>query len=237
MESTKDYSIFREFSSNREIDQKHVNQLVRSIEKHNLLKVNPIVVDKQMRVIDGQHRLAAAQILDVEIYYIQDEINRKDISLLNSNQKNWSAMDYINFYTVEKVPAYMKFSNLVNNYPRMKVSALLELANIDGVRNIKDLKEGDLNVSNIDEAKEVCEICKDMYSILLKAFVYDSKFPLALSKALAAENFKIERLFEQAKAFPRDFVACHSKVQYMEMIKEIYNRNLSKNKIYKRGHF
>jgi hypothetical protein len=64
-----------------------------------------------------------------------------------------------------------------------------------------------------------------------KDFVFDSRFPLAIGKAMNADNFKLERLIEQIEASPRDFVPCHTKEQYLEMIEEIYNRNLSKNKI------
>jgi hypothetical protein len=231
MQSTKDYSIFREFSSNREVDRKHVNKLVLSIKKRNLLSVNPIVVDNGMRVIDGQHRLAAAAILEVEIFYVQEDINRKDISLLNSNQKNWTAMDYINFYTIEKSPAFLQLSNLINNYPHMAVSALLVLSNSEGRRSLVQLKDGFLDVEAIDFAKEVCEVCKDMNHKFQKDFVFDSRFPLAIGKAMNADNFKLERLIEQIEASPRDFVPCHTKEQYLEMIEEIYNRNLSKNKI------
>lgn len=231
MKSTTDYSIFKEFSSNREVDRRHVNKLVVSIMKRNLLNVNPIVVDMQMRVIDGQHRLAAAEILGVDIFYIEEDINRKDISLLNSNQKNWTAMDYINFYTVEKEFSFLQLSNLINKYPDMAVSALLMLSSSEGRRSLAQLKEGCLDMLAIDFAKEICELCKDLNHRFQKVFVFDSRFPLALGKALKQDNFKIDRLIEQIEAAPREFVPCHTKEQYLDMIEEIYNRSLSKNKI------
>lgn len=231
MNSTKDYTIFKDFSSNREVDHKHVNKLVYSIQKHNLLHVNPIVVDKCMRVIDGQHRLAAATILGVEIFYIAEEITRKDISLLNSNQKNWNAMDYINFYTIEKVSSFMQLSSLINNYSEMAISALLTLSNSEGRRDLVQLKDGYLDVIAINHCKDICDLCKDLFKRFQCSFVYDSRFPLALSKASKAENFKVETLIEKIEANPRAFVPCHTKKQYVEMIEEIFNRNLSKNKI------
>ncbi len=231
MNSTSDYSIFRDFSSNREVDHKHVNKLVSAIRKRNLLHVNPIVVNKDFAVIDGQHRLAAAKSLGVEIYYIQEDINRKDISMLNSNQKNWTAMDYINFYTVEKNNSFIQLSQLINHYPDMAVSALLTLSNSEGRRDIVQLKDGYIDVLCIDHAKEVCKTCSDLYQRFQKNFVFDSRFPLAIGKAIKAENFKIERLVEQIELNPRAFTPCHTKIQYLDMIKEIYNRGLSKNKI------
>jgi hypothetical protein len=231
MKSTIDYSIFKEFSSNREVDPKHVNKLVVSIMKRNLLNVNPIVIDTQMRVIDGQHRLEAAKILELEIFYIVEDINRGDISLLNSNQKNWTAMDYINFYTVEKNDSFVKLSRLINEYPDIAISALLSLSNSEGRRSLTQLKAGYLDVLAIDHAREVGDMCKDLNHKFQKDFVFDSRFPLALGKAIRQENFKIDRLIEQITAAPREFVPCHTKEQYLDMIEEIYNKGLSKNKI------
>lgn len=231
MKSTKDYSIFKEFSSNREVDPKHVDRLVRAIEKKNLLYVNPIIVDAYMRVIDGQHRLAAAQILQVEIFYIESTVDRRDISVLNSNQKNWNAMDYINYYTVEHVDAFMQLSRLMNKYPQMSLSALLTLSSSENRRSLPELKEGHLDVLNINEAIEICEYIKDLANTFEYTFVYDSRFPLALMKAFGSENFNPETLKKKIEAAPRSFVKCHTAKQYMEMIQEVYNRSMSKNMI------
>lgn len=229
MKSTKDYSIFKDFNSNREVDSKHVNRLVRAIEKKNLLYVNPIIVDAYMRVVDGQHRLAAAQILKVEIFYIESTVDRRDISILNSNQKNWNAMDYINYYTVEHVDAFNQLSKLMNKYPQMSLSALLTLSSSENRRSLPELKEGHLDVLNINEAIEICDYIKDLANRFEYTFVYDSRFPLALMKAFGSENFEPETLKKKIEAAPRSFVKCHTVKQYMEMIQEVYNRSMSKN--------
>lgn len=231
MEKTKDYSIFKEFNSNRELDLKHVARLVKSIRSKNLLKVNPIIVDEYMRVVDGQHRLAAARELGVEIYYIKDGVERKDISVLNSNQKNWNAMDYINFWTVEKVDSFKQLFHLINRYPKMPVSALLSLSSSTGSRNVTQLKDGYLDVLEIKHASEICDLCIMLDQKYASEFVFDSRFPMALSDALKDDKFNAETFFEKIDGNPRAFVRCHTKVQYKEMIEEIYNRGLSVNKI------
>jgi hypothetical protein len=231
MKSTKDYSIFKDFSSNREVDPKHVNKLKAAIEKKNLLHVNPIIVDEKMRVIDGQHRLAAAAALMVEIFYIEADVDRKDISILNSNQKNWRAIDYINFYTIEHVDSFVQLSRLMNKYPMMSISALLTLSNSENRRNIVELKSGYLDVLNIPQCIEICDFCKSLYDQYQYCFVYDSRFPLAMNKCFETENFKLEIFEEKIAASPRSLVQCHTTKQYLEMIEEIYNRSMSKNRI------
>ena len=231
IKSTKDYSIFKEFSSNREVDPKHVNQLVKAIQEKNLLHINPIIVDDAFHIIDGQHRLEAAKRLKLEIFYIQGSADRKDISKINSFQKNWNTMDYVNFYTVEKIDAYVRFSHLVNKYPEMAVSALLSLSNIDGRRDIKELKNGFLNVGNIAHAEKVSDFCRLLNKEFDYDFVFDSRFPLAISKAFESESFRPDLLITRIKESPRSFTRCHTVKMYLQMIEEIYNKNLSKNKV------
>ena len=52
---TNDYEIFKILKGNRDINQNHVNKLVQSITEKDLRI--PIVVDNNMYVMDGQHRL------------------------------------------------------------------------------------------------------------------------------------------------------------------------------------
>lgn len=232
MKSTTDYSIFKEYNSNREIDQKHVRRLIAAIRERNLLSVNPILVDKFMRVIDGQHRLAAAKELGVEIFYLEgDSLDRKDISKLNSNQKNWKTLDYINFYTLERLEAFVKFSHMINKYPMISLSALLILCSSESSRNLPELQNGFLDVGSLMEATEVCDFLISLNEKYSMKFVFDSRFPLAMKQASCAEGFDLKVFEDHVEGNPRAMVQCHTKKQYLAMIEEIYNRGLSKNRI------
>lgn len=231
MVSTKDYNLFKDFSSNREIDEKHVRKLVAAIEKRNLLSVNPILVDNEFRVIDGQHRLEAAKILKTDIFYIVGDVRRDDISKINSNQKNWTQMDYINYYTIEGKKAYLQLSGLINHFSKISRSALIALAHPYLKRSTEEIKNGLLDVDNIDFAHEVCKIVMYLHDQYLYEFVLDSRFPIALGMAMKNENFVLDNLLEKIAASPRSFVPCHSIKDYRAMMEDVYNFQLSKNKI------
>lgn len=98
IESTKDYEKFKFILGNRSVLRTHVNNLIESISQCNLLHVNPIIVNENFHVIDGQHRLLAAKQLDIEIYYMiiesgDSELNQ--IHHLNKHSKNWSTKEYV----------------------------------------------------------------------------------------------------------------------------------------------
>lgn len=233
MIQTTEYEIFKDIISNREVDDKHVRKLSRSIEENNLLHLNPIIVDHELRVVDGQHRLEAAKLLQVPIYYIQDnKVTRKAISKLNSNQKNWSTMDYINFYTVEKVVGFSEFSKFLNHNPHLSSSAAISLCAENHNRDILGIKNGFIDVSNITQAYELAEMLDLLNKKFQKDFVYDSKFPIAIDKVRQDRNFSFDTLITKILDNERAFVKCPTIKEYMAMIQEIYNYNLSKNKIY-----
>ncbi len=106
---TKDYSIFKFVSFNRDKQKKQIECMKKILQKENLLHFHPIVVNEQMEVIDGQHRLSAAQELGLEIFYVQGNVSYEHI--LNSNliQKKLCLADVIKFYALkDKIEDYIK---------------------------------------------------------------------------------------------------------------------------------
>lgn len=149
MEQTINYEQFKSITANREVHTGHVNKLVKSIGKKNLLHLNPILCNEKMEVIDGQHRLEAAKILKLPIWYNMDSnVSEDDIASINSNSKNWSQLDYINYYTIKKKPGFDKLSSFMSEYPLIKTSTILTLLSADGFRDSKALYNGQVNVMN-----------------------------------------------------------------------------------------
>jgi hypothetical protein len=86
---TKNYDDFKIITSNREVDKNHVKRLSKSILRKNLLYIRPVICNQDMEVIDGQHRIAACQLIDEPVFYIKvDSLTKEDIGILNTAQKN-----------------------------------------------------------------------------------------------------------------------------------------------------
>jgi hypothetical protein len=95
IQQTTNYSQFKFLAKNRPV---YPNELVESIKQKNMLAEHPILCDKKMQVIDGQHRLRAAQMLNTPIYYIVSEnLTENDIGICQV-QKAWLVEDFLKFY-------------------------------------------------------------------------------------------------------------------------------------------
>lgn len=229
IQSTKDYSLFKYILANREVSIPHVNRLVKAIRKNNLLHLNPIIVNNDMEILDGQHRIAAAELLNVEIFYQVDEkVSKKDLSDLNSVKKNWSTMDYINFWGVEKAAGFDELSKFLSIYPNLPPSTALMLLSGDGSRDMNNLKNGIIDISNLTEATHIADVVKKFRNII--DFAYDRNFILSIARVIKSGKYDQAIMDKRLEYQSRSLVKCATVRQYIEMLEEIYNKG-SHNKV------
>ena len=110
---TTNYSQFKIAKENREI---RGQKILNSIRIKNLLPEKPILVTPEMQVLDGQHRLWAAQQLQLPIYYTisREEIGLQDLARLNI-QRPWGMTDYLNLYKHQN-PNYSFLDEILTKY-------------------------------------------------------------------------------------------------------------------------
>ena len=125
---TTNYSMFKKLIGNRDIDQRHKIELIKSI-KENGYVMNPILVNERMEVVDGQHRLAALEELGLPVYYyIVPGLTAKECGDLNRGQKNWKSIDYINKNAALGNINYRLLKNLFDAYPLLRMRDIIGLA-------------------------------------------------------------------------------------------------------------
>jgi hypothetical protein len=102
---TTDYARFTLIKENRVVDTKHVEKLKAAITKSDLLHAYPIIVCEQngkLLVLDGQHRLRAAQDLKRPIYYVvSPSMTPDDIAATNTLPRGWKLPDYARYFAAK----------------------------------------------------------------------------------------------------------------------------------------
>lgn len=223
IQSTTDYDKFQEIVSNREVDDKHVKHLVASIRERNLLAMNPILVNSDHEVIDGQHRLAAAKLLQLPIFYVvADDVRESDIQRINSHMKNWGTMDYINYWTVKKQPGFNILSSMIAKHSHIPLSSMMQLLSSDFKRDVKALKNGYVDISCKDVAEEVIAMLRDFRNIGFE-FAFVGQFITAVAQVNEVEGYEHAKMLRKIEMQPRSLVKCVNVKQYKRMLEEIYN--------------
>jgi ParB/Sulfiredoxin domain len=160
---TKDYAIFKPLSDNRPINLVHIRRLVESFKVHYL--ISPLIVNEKFEVIDGQHRLEACKETGVPVYYfIMPGYSTPEVTILNSNQKNWTKMDFLAMYVAEGYEAYVQFDRFMKDFPEIDFSGCEQLVRlaIGGHKDnkiaagksplSKDFQEGRLKIPNLEKS-------------------------------------------------------------------------------------
>lgn len=128
IQKTKDYTIFNKLEGNRKIIKSHIKKLKESIEKDNQLNLHPIIVNKNMEIIDGQHRLEVAKILGLDIFYLLGEtVSDSHLIECNVNQKIFDCENFIHYFAVkERIEDYVELQKRLD-YTGLKPKAFLTL--------------------------------------------------------------------------------------------------------------
>lgn len=199
-----DYSIFKKFQSNRLINTNHQKKLVSAIKLKNMLHLFPIVVDGEMQIIDGQHRLAAAKELNLPIYFVvDDEVNKADIAMVNNNRKSWTARDYISFHANEGLRPYKSLSKLLASYSKLTVMGAVKLMrpdltsyfdthkNMGGGNDTVKLRSGNITDAHFEHAVNACEIAKALYPRV--DYIFRPDLLMEIKKAVVDNDLSRER--------------------------------------------
>jgi hypothetical protein len=180
--------MFKLRPDNRErITQSHVERLKESISARNLLDMRPIVVNENMEVMDGQHRLMAAKELGCAIYYeVKKDMKSEDIILMNIT-KPWGINDFMNFFIKQGKQDYIELEKFINkNKITLRIAlSLLQGDSDDSKHKFKIGKfkfNQDLKQDHIDYCWETIEYIKRMNGS--SQFINTAKFWKALIKLI-----------------------------------------------------
>jgi ParB-like nuclease domain len=227
---TKNYDQFYLMEGNRTINEKHVQQLIKSMTEEEA--VSPIQVNERMEIIDGQHRYRALCHMKRPVYYyIIKGADLKSVQRLNSYSKNWNTEDYMESYIEAGNLNYIQYKGFRDMYKLPHTVNLMLLADAPLNRGTgknyhtdeQKFKDGSFKIKDIDKAIDVAMKIEELapFTSIYKArsFVY------ALMKCLKNKEFKWKQFVHKCSYQQKKLVRCSNVEQYMEIIEEVYNYN------------
>ncbi|STP40042.1 Uncharacterised protein [Enterococcus durans] len=149
---TNDYSIFQFSKFNR-------NVLLRRemLEQAKEGFLSPIIVNENLMVIDGQHRLKASEQVGVPVeFIIKPGLNEHDIVRMNTVQKPWSLKNFIEAFANQGKEEYIKLVNLLNQSYSDTTSVLVASTNSTSVGGVnkKAIQDGEFKFFNYEKVIE-----------------------------------------------------------------------------------
>lgn len=146
---TTNYNKFKFETWNRDINEKNLKKIDKSVKEVGWKK-HPIIVNDQMVVIDGQHRLFYAQTHKLPVYYVVvNGLEAKDCVDMNNVRTAWSIEDYIKLYASQGNESYILLRGILGDYsfaPTSTIIALLK-GNILGGQFTQKLRKGEFKLT------------------------------------------------------------------------------------------
>jgi len=232
MKQTTNYNMFKIKKGNRIVNMTHVQKIKDSLIKHTFLPSCPIICDKNMNVIDGQHRLQAARELGIAVYYVIEEEPDQDLLIdLNITQRKWSTTDYITYYANEKSNEnYKRLLQMIKEIPFDATTLLCLAFNLDVGGNFLNnkLKTGQLELTEKDVRQ--AHIVYDNILSLRDALrcTLTGRMARAVVSLQRHPKFSWSTMLHKAKQWSAKAYQCSTKQEWENMLIMLYNMSTTK---------
>lgn len=242
---TTDYGKFVVLKENRDVTEARKKKVRRSIDEIGVLFGEPLVVNEEFEVGDGQARLEVCKERGLPVYYVvQPGIGVKEIAILNSASTNWGMMDFVNSYSEQGIESYVYLSELLNRFGKGHLSFAVVVAvtqdtmNATGNSAGRTIKSGEFSI-NKDDKKEIESTLEFLMSVESDAKKIGGNrdyFFLALAWSHRHTEAEQERLRSAARNCVVDKDGRKNAVstveQALSLVEEAYNKGKRSNRIY-----
>lgn len=227
---TNDYSIFKP-AKNRNVDARKVAKKKESIAQINLQQ--PIIVNRRMQIVDGQHRFQALKELGMPINYIVSYNWRtdEDTATMNNTQDSWNTINWAEFRISQGNQRVREAMELARNYEmltegRMTINTALEMLSVYNGLSIKIALKNDSYDFDNEIGNEVFQIVS-----IIAEYPSDMKNPYNQKLVRAIRLLKNDLGYVNKKAIARmakkNLISVYNNENQMaKYIKKIYNQAL-----------
>jgi len=228
IQKTTDYGRFNSLVANRALNPVHVLSIMNSLKIKNLLHLNPIIINNDWEVIDGQHRLAAAQKLGLPVYFIQDKnVNISDVRLLNTNVKGWGMADYLYTYIAEGLEDYIYVQKFQKKH-NISLSTAMAICSLKTTVShfgapYKLFKNGEFVVLDKELAEDFVEFYKEAAKYTVENTFRDRDFIGTLWRVYRMEEINPEDFLEQLARYGKPIYRSAGIKEYARQFEDIIN--------------
>lgn len=222
IQQTQDYTLFKRIKGNRQVSQPHVKRLLEAIKDDpQTITFNPIIVNRRMEVIDGQHRLEAIRKVELPVHYIKvDDLGLETVQKLNSVSKMWSPMDYAKSFAENGNEDYRIYIDFKVKF-KFNHDVLMKYLALDVPMTGSLFKQGKFQIPNVARSYELATYLQDLqqfydrigYRNAASGFLIISQSP----------NYDHKRMYRQMKNYAHIINEQPLANDYAREFERIYN--------------
>lgn len=222
--STINYDRFRFREDNRTVKENNVTAKMESI--LNMGQRQPITVDQDYYVIDGQHRLEACRRLNIPVLFLVEQrmTSTTEIAELQSTSVKWNVADYTKSFSATGDENYKLYRRFSEKYPEFSHTCRILMLSNKSVRNKTDeqvFKSGSFQVKSYTKAVDIAEKLREL-SQFYKGF-NKRGFVCAMIHMLQHPHFDFSRLLRKMPKRCKEIMDFSRTEDYLDTLQDVYN--------------
>lgn len=233
---TTDYSMFNLLVWNRCIDPDHVQKIANQIIEVGQF-TNAMTVDQNYNVIDGQHRLKAAEKVNSEVSFVMinatpEELPRL-VSHINSVGDKWSLEDFLHMWSKLKKSSYIYLKKLYKKY-EMQEKFGIRLCGYTFKKQGEVFREGKVELTEEDKInfERYASMYRDIKNIIKNhSLKVNGALCRAIINMVKKAHYNHDYMVSKLSKYIYKLKPNNSTRIYGEMLSDIYNYGLSANRI------
>lgn len=227
---TTNYDQFVFLEANRDQSRGHVEALKRAFDEiGNLTRVQPILVNDNMEIIDGQHRFVACKELGEPIFYtVVPGLGVNDARQMNILHRGWTIEDFARSYAAAGDPNYQKYLELREDYGFNHSILMNYITNSQGSGGeYKEFRVGNFVMPDIQEVRSRLTRLAEAGEFV--PMVSDRYFARAFLRAQQVEGYDHKRMLRKLELHQNLLRRYASTEDYLRMLEEIYNHQMQES--------
>jgi hypothetical protein len=229
---TKNYDIFKDVEGNRPLRENHLENLMESIQKADWTPNIPALVNENMQVIDGQHRLKIAEAREAWFYFtIGESASEKDVILLNTSSENWKQLDYLKYYLSQGIKDYEILAEFRKKYKTSIGNAGALLTLMEGDKDVtfsrEAFKAGHFKVIDEALAHDVMDEVRRYEQYVISPIILRSRpFITAIWRIMDDDNLDLDDVYERFTRQGTPLYRADTTNDYLKQLEDGYNTGL-----------
>lgn len=224
IEQSDIYGLFKSMDGNRSVSKGHVESLKRSfVDYPELIAAQPVLVNEDLEIIDGQHRFEAAKELKLPINYIKVKgLGVDEARKLNVTQRKWIPMDYASSYAGSGSEDYATYIQLREEY-EIPHNVLLAAISRNRANNAgRMFKLGEFHIDDMAGSVERLQKLRQVQQLTRLPLI--SPLCYALLQVMEMETFDWERFIKKLETTNGAQFLRYSQIKdYLRAIEDTYN--------------
>lgn len=223
---TDRYDDFIFLEENRDIAEAHVKRLAVNIREG--YQMPPLIVDADMAVIDGQHRLKAYESLGLPVQFIiQRDMKENTLQRANTDVKTWTTPQHIAYHIKQDNEDYIKLKEY-KEYTELPWANALRI--LGGSKDPKVKSQSKIIQYGLFEVRHESDAYEFADEVILRMRMEmpGNKIISAIKKLYDA-GVDTRRLVTAINVCEEEIKLINVVPKIMETISKVYNRDLKKS--------